>query len=190
MPGESCSARRYNAENRSLDHIYRSNGPLPIDMVGKVAEAVLKGLVYLYDVHRIIHRGEVSHRVSCQRLMNRYKAFQYPREFRWRDQTGRLWCLWRTDQFHCKHFCRYEHVYECESSRLQGVYSSCLSLKESRERRIRSNRTFGHLASPLSSYHLADSHFQIQKKNTTRIRHYHCPTKRIRPKMDRQGITV
>ncbi|KAK1926760.1 kinase-like domain-containing protein [Papiliotrema laurentii] len=40
----------------SLDHIYRNNGPLPIDMVGKVAEAVLRGLVYLYDVHRIIHR--------------------------------------------------------------------------------------------------------------------------------------
>jgi mitogen-activated protein kinase kinase len=43
---------------RSLDYIYRKNGPVPIDMVGKVAEAVLNGLVYLYDVHRIIHRGE------------------------------------------------------------------------------------------------------------------------------------
>lgn len=42
---------------RSLDHIYRNNGPVPIDVVGKVAEAVLEGLMYLYDVHRIIHRG-------------------------------------------------------------------------------------------------------------------------------------
>lgn len=42
----------------SLDSIYRNNGPVPIEMVGKVAEAVLEGLVYLYDVHRIIHRGE------------------------------------------------------------------------------------------------------------------------------------
>ncbi|ORY23207.1 kinase-like domain-containing protein [Naematelia encephala] len=40
----------------SLDHIYRRNGAIPIQMVGKVAEAVLKGLMYLYDVHRIIHR--------------------------------------------------------------------------------------------------------------------------------------
>lgn len=42
----------------SLDHIYRRTGAIPIDIVGKVAEAVLRGLVYLYDVHRIIHRGE------------------------------------------------------------------------------------------------------------------------------------
>ena len=42
---------------RSLDQIYRRSGFVPIDIVGAVAEAVLKGLVYLYDVHRIIHRG-------------------------------------------------------------------------------------------------------------------------------------
>lgn len=40
----------------SLDYIYRHTGAVPIEMVGKVAEAVLRGLVYLYDVHRIIHR--------------------------------------------------------------------------------------------------------------------------------------
>ncbi|WVQ97417.1 hypothetical protein IAU59_004530 [Kwoniella sp. CBS 9459] len=40
----------------SLDYIYRHNGPVPIEIVGKVAEAVLHGLLYLYDVHRIIHR--------------------------------------------------------------------------------------------------------------------------------------
>ncbi|WVR05932.1 hypothetical protein IAU60_002958 [Kwoniella sp. DSM 27419] len=40
----------------SLDHIWRNNGPVAIDIVGKVAEAVLHGLLYLYDVHRIIHR--------------------------------------------------------------------------------------------------------------------------------------
>lgn len=42
---------------RSLDYIYRRDGSVPIEVVGKVAEAVLKGLMYLYDVHRIIHRG-------------------------------------------------------------------------------------------------------------------------------------
>lgn len=43
----------------SLDSIYRRNGAIPVQIVGKVAEAVLKGLMYLYDVHRIIHRGEL-----------------------------------------------------------------------------------------------------------------------------------
>jgi len=41
----------------SLDGIYKRNGPIPIEVVGKIAWAVLKGLTYLYDVHRIIHRG-------------------------------------------------------------------------------------------------------------------------------------
>lgn len=45
------------ADSRSLDYIYRQTGAIPIDIVGKVAESVLRGLVYLYDEHRIIHRG-------------------------------------------------------------------------------------------------------------------------------------
>ncbi|CAG7846823.1 Dual specificity protein kinase FUZ7 [Serendipita indica DSM 11827] len=40
----------------SLDKIYKKTGPIPIDVVGKIAFAVLSGLTYLYDVHRIIHR--------------------------------------------------------------------------------------------------------------------------------------
>ena len=42
----------------SLDGIYKKIGPIDIDIVGKVALAVLEGLTYLYDVHRIIHRGK------------------------------------------------------------------------------------------------------------------------------------
>lgn len=41
----------------SLDGIYKKIGPIDIDIVGQVALAVLEGLTYLYDVHRIIHRG-------------------------------------------------------------------------------------------------------------------------------------
>jgi mitogen-activated protein kinase kinase len=41
----------------SLDKIYKKTGPIPIDIVGKIAFSVLSGLTYLYDVHRIIHRG-------------------------------------------------------------------------------------------------------------------------------------
>lgn len=40
----------------SLDGIYKRIGAIDIDVVGKVALAVLEGLTYLYDVHRIIHR--------------------------------------------------------------------------------------------------------------------------------------
>lgn len=40
----------------SLDGIYKKIGPIDIEVVGKVALAVLEGLTYLYDVHRIIHR--------------------------------------------------------------------------------------------------------------------------------------
>ncbi|KAF7314696.1 Ste7-like protein [Mycena kentingensis (nom. inval.)] len=40
----------------SLDGIYKKTGPINIDIVGKVALAVLEGLTYLYDQHRIIHR--------------------------------------------------------------------------------------------------------------------------------------
>ena len=41
----------------SLDGIYKKIGPIDIDVVRQVALAVLEGLTYLYDVHRIIHRG-------------------------------------------------------------------------------------------------------------------------------------
>lgn len=41
----------------SLDGIYKKHGAIDIDIVGKIALAVLEGLTYLYDVHRIIHRG-------------------------------------------------------------------------------------------------------------------------------------
>ncbi|KZT28400.1 Pkinase-domain-containing protein [Neolentinus lepideus HHB14362 ss-1] len=40
----------------SLDGIYKKTGPIDVEVVSKVALAVLEGLTYLYDVHRIIHR--------------------------------------------------------------------------------------------------------------------------------------
>lgn len=41
----------------SLDGIYKKHGAIDIEIVGKIALAVLEGLTYLYDFHRIIHRG-------------------------------------------------------------------------------------------------------------------------------------
>ena len=49
----------------SLDGIYKQIGPIDIEVVGKVALGVLEGLTYLYDVHRIIHRGEPSNAPLC-----------------------------------------------------------------------------------------------------------------------------
>ena len=80
----------------SLDSIYKKIGPIDIDVVGKVALAVLEGLTYLYDVHRIIHRGTWH----ASRLMwvarntsDRHQALEYLVQLAWTDQDLRLWCL-------------------------------------------------------------------------------------------------
>lgn len=40
----------------SLDTIAKRVGPIRIDVLGKIAEAVVEGLNYLYNEHRILHR--------------------------------------------------------------------------------------------------------------------------------------
>ncbi|KAA6414941.1 MAG: STE STE7 MEK1 kinase [Lasallia pustulata] len=40
----------------SLDRISKNFGPVRVDILGKLAEAILSGLNYLYEVHRIMHR--------------------------------------------------------------------------------------------------------------------------------------
>lgn len=42
--------------HRSLDAVSRNFGPVRVDVLGKIAEAVLGGLTYLYKTHRIMHR--------------------------------------------------------------------------------------------------------------------------------------
>jgi hypothetical protein len=74
----------------SLDGIYKRNGPIPIEVVGKIAWAVLKGLTYLYDVHRIIHRGTYSALLSSHLtwlLARRHQTVEYTMQLRWRDQS-------------------------------------------------------------------------------------------------------
>lgn len=41
----------------SLDQVYKKTGNVSEDVAGKIAHATLSGLGYLYDEHRIIHRG-------------------------------------------------------------------------------------------------------------------------------------
>jgi len=40
----------------SLDWVSRTLGPIRVDVLGKISEAVLGGLAYLYSAHRIMHR--------------------------------------------------------------------------------------------------------------------------------------
>ncbi|KZV73196.1 kinase [Peniophora sp. CONT] len=49
----------------SLDGIYKQIGAIDIDVVALVALAVLEGLTYLYDVHRIIHRDIKPSNILC-----------------------------------------------------------------------------------------------------------------------------
>ncbi|TFK71279.1 Pkinase-domain-containing protein [Pluteus cervinus] len=49
----------------SLDGIYKKIGAIDIEIVGQVALAVLEGLTYLYDKHRIIHRDIKPSNVLC-----------------------------------------------------------------------------------------------------------------------------
>ncbi|KAJ7110729.1 Pkinase-domain-containing protein [Mycena crocata] len=49
----------------SFDGIYKRIGAIDIKIVGKVAVAVLEGLRYLYDVHRIIHRDIKPSNILC-----------------------------------------------------------------------------------------------------------------------------
>ncbi|KAL5524629.1 STE7 [Sanghuangporus sanghuang] len=49
----------------SLDGIYKRIGAIDIEVVGRVALAVLEGLTYLYDVHRIIHRDIKPSNILC-----------------------------------------------------------------------------------------------------------------------------
>ncbi|KAF2399586.1 Pkinase-domain-containing protein [Trichodelitschia bisporula] len=44
------------ADVGSLDFISKTFGPVRVDVLGKIAEAVLGGLTYLYRTHRIMHR--------------------------------------------------------------------------------------------------------------------------------------
>ncbi|GAB7331395.1 hypothetical protein MBLNU13_g02819t3 [Cladosporium sp. NU13] len=44
------------ADVGSLDSISKNFGPVRVDVLGKIAEAVLGGLTYLYQAHRIMHR--------------------------------------------------------------------------------------------------------------------------------------
>lgn len=50
------AALKLTSPHRSLDSISKNFGPVRVDVLGKIAEAVLEGLTYLYVSHKIMHR--------------------------------------------------------------------------------------------------------------------------------------
>lgn len=42
----------------TLESIYQKNGPTEEKWVGKVAQQILEGLIYLFETHKIVHRGK------------------------------------------------------------------------------------------------------------------------------------
>ena len=54
--GERTQAWLIHLARRSLDRISKDFGPVRVDVLGKIAESILGGLVYLYEAHRIMHR--------------------------------------------------------------------------------------------------------------------------------------
>ncbi|PFH45828.1 hypothetical protein AMATHDRAFT_71049 [Amanita thiersii Skay4041] len=59
-----CICMEY-MDKGSFDGIYKKIGAIDIDVVGQVALSVLEGLMYLYDVHRIIHRDIKPSNILC-----------------------------------------------------------------------------------------------------------------------------
>ena len=56
LPVFECTRSATYVPSRSLDRISKDFGPVRVDVLGKITEAILGGLVYLYESHRIMHR--------------------------------------------------------------------------------------------------------------------------------------
>src|SRR5258708_6105591 len=76
-----CICMEY-MDKGSLDGVYKKFGPIPIDVVALIALSVLEGLTYLYDEHRIIHRGKYysyqSNDLCLAQRACRYQTLQHP----------------------------------------------------------------------------------------------------------------
>jgi mitogen-activated protein kinase kinase len=75
-----CICMEY-MDRGSFDSIYKKIGPIQVEVVARVAMSVLEGLTYLYDVHRIIHRGacfvSLTWTVLTWVAWGRHQAFEY-----------------------------------------------------------------------------------------------------------------
>ncbi|KAJ6470323.1 kinase [Mycena sanguinolenta] len=62
--GDICICTEF-MDKGSFAAIYRRIGAIDIDVVGKVAVAVLEGMRYLHDVHRMLHRDIRPSNILC-----------------------------------------------------------------------------------------------------------------------------
>ncbi|KAG6901230.1 hypothetical protein C0995_014991 [Termitomyces sp. Mi166 len=95
----------------SFDSISKTLGAIDICVVQQLAYVVLQGLTYLYDVHRIIHRGVSK---DC-RIVRLHQTFEYTVQLEGRDQAMRFWCIRRAHQFHREYLRRDLDIHECQS---------------------------------------------------------------------------
>ena len=68
----------------SLETLYKRGGPIPEVVVGKITISVLKGLIYLFETHRILHRGRslswlLRTVIDCLQISSRQIFWSTPR---------------------------------------------------------------------------------------------------------------
>lgn len=161
----------------SFDGIYKKIGSIDIEVVGKVALSVLEGLTYLYDAHRIIHRGVLRVSPCIKHIilyitLNRHQTVQYPLQFSRRHQTLRLRCLGRAHQFDRQYIRGHIHLHECTSRLFSlelGIFLTLPVMYSPSAFKVRntpSNQTSGPSEFPSSSSPTAGSHFPTSAPTT------------------------
>lgn len=188
-----CICMEY-MDKGSLDGIYKKIGAIDIDVVAKVALAVLEGLTYLYDVHRIIHRGKSYVSVpsySCSPY-SRHQAIKHPVQLTRANQDLRLRRLRRAHQLDRGYVRRDINLYECAllflpQQRSRSGAHVPFSLSVSKAHSTRSSLMCGHWASHLSSSpwaaSLSPTRMMIRISRTSRARSR--PVIRCRPREHR-----
>jgi serine/threonine protein kinase len=57
MHNEDISIMMEYMDLGTLDSVYQKTGPIPEKCVAKITSQLLQGLIYLYEHHKIVHRG-------------------------------------------------------------------------------------------------------------------------------------
>lgn len=57
MSNEEISIMMEFMDLGTLESVYQRTGPIPEKCVATITTQLLQGLIYLYDNHKIVHRG-------------------------------------------------------------------------------------------------------------------------------------
>jgi serine/threonine protein kinase len=77
----------------TLESIYQKTGPVPEKWVSVIAFQILSGLMYLFEKHKIVHRG-------TQGVELRYQTSKYSPDIKGKGKAGRFWSF----QGNCRDF--------------------------------------------------------------------------------------